>query len=85
MLCYGQDLSKIKAERRFTLKYVIDAYNNATDKSKVFNTANFTKHAGTEKLQEQIESGMSEEDIRATWKDDLEAFKAIRAKYLIYD
>lgn len=85
VLCYGQDLSKIKAERRFTLKYVIDAYNNATDKSKVFNTANFTKHAGTEKLQEQIESGMSEEDIRATWKDDLEAFKAIRAKYLIYD
>ncbi|WP_431109585.1 exo-beta-N-acetylmuramidase NamZ family protein [Winogradskyella poriferorum] len=85
VLCYGEDLSKIKAERRFTLKYVIDAYNNARDKSKVFNTANFTKHAGTEKLQEQIESGMNEEAIRATWKDDLEAFKAIRAKYLIYD
>lgn len=85
VLCYGEDLSKIKAERRFTLKYVIDAYTNATDKSKVFNTANFTKHAGTEKLQQQIESGMSEEAIRATWKDDLEAFKAIRAKYLIYD
>ena len=85
VLCYGQDLSKIKAERHFTLKYVIDAYNNATDKSKVFNTANFTKHAGTEKLQQQIESGMSEEGIRATWKEDLEAFKAIREKYLIYD
>ncbi len=85
VLCYGEDLSKIKAERRFTLKYVIDAYNNSTDKTKVFNTANFTKHAGTEKLQQQIESGMSEEAIRATWKDDLEAFKAIRAKYLIYD
>ncbi|WP_426430990.1 exo-beta-N-acetylmuramidase NamZ family protein [Winogradskyella sp. HB-48] len=85
VLCYGEDLSKIKAERRFTLKYVIDAYNNATDKSKVFNTANFTKHAGTEKLQQQIESGMSEEDIRATWKNDLKAFKKIRKSYLIYD
>jgi len=85
VLCYGEDLSEIKAERRFTLKYVIDAYTNATDKSKVFNTANFTKHAGTEKLQEQIESGMSEEAIKATWKDDLEAFKATRVKYLIYD
>ena len=85
ILCYGEDLSKIEAERRFTLKYVIDAYTNATDKSKVFNTANFTKHAGTEKLQQQIESGMSEEAIRATWKADLETFKAIRAKYLIYD
>ncbi|MDG4714460.1 exo-beta-N-acetylmuramidase NamZ family protein [Winogradskyella marincola] len=85
VLCYGEDLSEIKAERHFTLKYVIDAYTNATDKSKVFNTANFTKHAGTEKLQEHIESGMSEEAIKATWKDDLEAFKAIRVKYLIYD
>jgi uncharacterized protein YbbC (DUF1343 family) len=85
VLCHGEDLSKIKAERRFTLKYVIDAYTNATDKSKVFNTANFTKHAGTEKLQQQIESGMSEEAIRATWKEDLETFKAIRARYLIYD
>ncbi|APY09597.1 hypothetical protein BWZ20_05015 [Winogradskyella sp. J14-2] len=84
-LCYGEDLSNIKAERQFTLKYVIDAYTNATDKSKVFNTANFTKHAGTEKLQQQIESGMSEEAIRATWKEDLETFKAIRAKYLVYD
>jgi uncharacterized protein YbbC (DUF1343 family) len=85
VMCYGEDLSEIKTERRFTLKYVIDAYNNATDKSKVFNIANFTKHAGTEKLQQQIEAGMSEEDIRATWKEDLETFKAIRAKYLIYD
>ena len=85
VLCYGEDLSMIKAERRFTLKYVIDAYTNATDKSRLFNTANFTKHAGTEKLQQQIESGMSEEAIRATWKEDLETFKAIRAKYLIYD
>ena len=85
VLCYGEDLSEIKSERHFTLKYVIDAYTNATDKSRVFNTVNFTKHAGTEKLQEQIESGMSEEAIKATWKDDLEAFKATRVKYLIYD
>lgn len=85
VLCYGKDLSKVKAERYFTLKYVIDAYNNATDKSKVFNTANFTKHAGTEKLQQQIESGISEEDIKVSWQEDLESFKAIRAKYLIYD
>lgn len=85
VLCYGKDLSEVKAERHFTLKYVIDAYNNSTDKTNVFNTANFTKHAGTEKLQQQIEAGLSEKDIRASWREDLEAFKAIRTKYLIYD
>ena len=84
-VCYGLDLSSIKTEKKFTLKYIIDAYTNAKDKSKVFNTANFTKHAGTKKLQQQIESGLSEADIRKTWQTDLDAFKMIRSKYLIYE
>jgi uncharacterized protein YbbC (DUF1343 family) len=84
-VCFGADLSKIKAKRRFTLKYVIDAYKNATDKSKVFNTANFTKHAGTEKLQQQIEAGLNETEIKASWQEGLKAFKKIRSKYLIYN
>lgn len=84
-ICYGVDLSNIKAERKFTLKYILDAYTNAIDKSKVFNTANFTTHAGTSKLQQQIEKGLSENEIRATWQKDLNRFKSIRAKYLIYD
>jgi len=84
-MCYGVDLSDVNAERRFTLKYIMDAYNHATDKSKVFNTSNFTAHAGTEKLQQQIEAGLSETEIRATWEADLKAFKTMRSKYLIYD
>lgn len=84
-VCYGADLSNVKAERKFTLKYVMDAYKHATDKSKVFNTANFTKHAGTAKLQQQIEAGLSETKIRATWKDDLDDYKEVREKYLIYN
>lgn len=84
-VCYGADLSKVKAERRFTLKYIMDAYNNATDKSKVFNTSNFTTHAGTTALQQQIESGLSEAEIRESWQKDLDTFKAIRSNYLIYD
>ncbi|MBU2928473.1 exo-beta-N-acetylmuramidase NamZ family protein [Winogradskyella psychrotolerans] len=83
-ICYGVDLSKINAERRFTLKYIMDAYHNATDKSKVFNTANFTTHAGTDKLQKQIEAGLTESEIKATWKDDLEAYKKKRLKYIMY-
>ncbi|MBO6881203.1 DUF1343 domain-containing protein [Winogradskyella sp.] len=84
-VCYGANLTNVNAEREFTLKYVMDAYNHATDKSKVFNTANFTKHAGTAKLQQQIEAGLSEAEIRATWKDDLDDYKEMRVKYLIYN
>ena len=84
-VCYGADLSNVKFERAFTLKYVIDAYKNATLKSKVFNTKNFTTHAGTAKLQQQIESGLSEDDIRKTWQNDLNAYKKVRESYLIYE
>ncbi|WP_299111841.1 DUF1343 domain-containing protein [uncultured Winogradskyella sp.] len=84
-VCYGVDLSTVKAKRQFTLKHIIDAYNNATDKSKVFNTANFTTHAGTAKLQQQIESGISETAIKASWQAELEAYRKMRKQYLIYE
>lgn len=82
--CYGEDLSEEKVQGKMTLKWIIKAYQNSTDTSKFFNTANFTKHAGTAELQKQIEAGLSETAIKATWQKDLEAFKKIRAKYLIY-
>ncbi|PWK18193.1 exo-beta-N-acetylmuramidase NamZ family protein [Xanthomarina spongicola] len=84
VLCYGEDLSNDTLHGQVSLKWLMKAYNNATDKSKVFNTANFTKHAGTAKLQQQIEAGLSEKDIKATWQKDLEAFKKIRKNYLLY-
>ncbi|MGB5358634.1 MAG: DUF1343 domain-containing protein, partial [Eudoraea sp.] len=63
---------------------LIDAYNNTTDKKLVFNRSGFTKHAGTEKLQQQIEAGLSEKEIKNSWQGDLEKFKQIRSKYLLY-
>jgi len=83
-LCYGEDLSNVEVIDEMTLKWVIKAYENSTDKSQFFLTNGFTIHAGTELLQKQIESGMSEADIKATWQEDLTNFKKIRTKYLIY-
>lgn len=82
--CFGKDLSDFTRMSEVSLKWLIDAYNNCTDKSLFFNTSGFTKHAGTELLQKQIEEGLSEDEIKATWQEDLEAFKKIREKYLIY-
>ncbi len=83
-VCFGQDLSKIPRQDKVVLKWLIDAYQNATDKGKVFITSGFTKHAGTEKLQQQIEAGLTEDAIKATWQPDLEKFKKVRARYLMY-
>ncbi|GMN10862.1 DUF1343 domain-containing protein [Croceitalea sp. MTPC9] len=83
--CFGEDLSNTPEMNSVSLKWLIKAYQNCTDKSKFFNTDGFTKHAGTKKLQKQIEAGLSENEIKVTWEEDLEAFKKVRLKYLIYD
>ncbi|NHF58153.1 DUF1343 domain-containing protein [Flavobacteriaceae bacterium TP-CH-4] len=83
--CYGKDLSQHPKMNKVSLEWVIDAYRNAKDPGKMFNTEGFTKHAGTEKLQKQIEAGLSEEAIKATWQNDLNRFKKLREKYLLYD
>ena len=84
-LCYGEDLSNTVVSNKMTLKWIIKAYENSTDKTKFFLTDGFTKHAGTTNLQKQIEAGMSEEAIKASWQKDLESYKSTRNKYLIYD
>jgi len=33
---------------------------------------------------EQLKKGMSEDEIRKSWQKDLDAFRVIRKKYLIY-
>lgn len=84
-ICYGKDLSNTSRMNEMTLRWVMDAYANCLDKSKFFLTSGFTKHAGSPLLQQQIEEGWTEAEIKATWQNDLEAFKQIRKNYLLYD
>lgn len=44
----------------------------------------FEKLAGTKELRKQIEKGMNEDEIKATWQQDIAAFKQVRKKYLLY-
>ena len=83
-VCYGKDLSKHSKMSEVSLQWLIDGYTNAIDKSKFFITSGFTKHAGTEKLQQQIIEGLTEKEIKSSWQSDLEKFKKIREKYLLY-
>jgi len=81
--CYGEDLSAVTKVNRLELKWLIKAYQTTNDKSKFFNPF-FTKLAGTKKLQQQIETGKSETEIRESWKKGLLEFKQMITKYLIY-
>ena len=45
----------------------------------------FNKLAGNNELWQQIKSGVSEADIRASWAPQLNAFKLTRKKYLLYE
>lgn len=86
--CHGLNLvdyaKKMKQNPpQLHLHWLIDFYKALNDSSGFFNGF-FTKLAGTKKLQQQIESGWSEEQIRQSWKPALETFKEIRKKYLLY-
>ncbi len=85
-LCYGLDLSQIDARKQgFTLKYVLDFYQQSVDKNKFFsNNAFFNLLAGSDVLKKQIIEGKTEAEIRASWEKDLDQYKAIRKKYLLY-
>lgn len=88
--CYGVDLSKInisknRATKRLDLDYLQDAYANYPDKKSFFLKNRFIDSlAGSDQLRKQIVSGASEKEIRKSWERDLDRFKQIRKKYLLY-
>ena len=44
----------------------------------------FNKLAGNARLMEQVRKGVPEKEIRDSWQPQLDAFKKIRKKYLLY-
>jgi len=44
----------------------------------------FEKLAGTGDLRRQLEQQVPEEEIRASWQTQLDHFKTVRSRYLLY-
>jgi uncharacterized protein YbbC (DUF1343 family) len=82
--CFAYDL-RLEDERKtpFSLHYLIETYELMGKRKDFFNPF-FSKLAGTAELQQQIERGMSEAEIKKTWQKDLEKYKTMREKYLLY-
>ncbi len=69
-------------ENQIHLQWIIDAYQQLKDKK--FFTNYFRLLSGDDALQQQIEAGLGETQIRESWQGELDAFQEIRRKYLIY-
>jgi len=85
-VCHGYDLSKHEDLNALNLSWLIEFYKanqQNTPEETYFNNF-FTKLAGTKKLQQQIEAGLSEAEIKASWQIGLTAYRKIREQYLIY-
>lgn len=82
-LCYGIDLRNDIPARKIDLSYLLKMYALYPDKEKFF-IPYFDILAGSTTLKQQIKDGLTEEQIRASWQTDLEQYKVMRKKYLLY-
>jgi uncharacterized protein YbbC (DUF1343 family) len=85
-LCYGQRLHKQLTENKFNIDFVMQAYKFYLKEKKEFFLPSlfFDNLAGNSTLRWQIINGKSEQEIRTSWSKDLEKFKKIRKRYLLY-
>jgi len=83
VLSYGEDLRNYKTSNMIELKWLINSFTQINDKNNFFRS-DFDKLSGTSNLKKQIIEGLSESEIRDSWKEGLEKFKKIRKKYLLY-
>ena len=84
-LCYGLDLRQSQRQTALDLSYLISLYKEAPQKDTFFSDpAFFNLLAGNKTLQSQIKSGMSFQDIRQSWQNDLSHYQGLRQNYLLY-
>lgn len=94
-VCYGLDLRSydidpLRKSRQINLAWLIELYNAYPDKASFFTPGRnpdisaFDLRIGTDQLRKQIIAGVPEAEIRKSWEPELQKFKAIRARYLLY-
>ena len=85
--CRGENLVEFAHDyalndKQLHLEWVIEAYQQLSDKG-FFNNY-FRLLSGDNQLQRDIENDKSADEIRASWQKDIDSFKTMREKYLLY-
>jgi uncharacterized protein YbbC (DUF1343 family) len=86
--CLGSNLDSFAEHysrngHAFSLEWMIRMHEFFKDSTNFF-TPYFDKLAGTDQLRKDIINRKTETEIRKSWEKDLNAFRQIRKKYLIY-
>jgi uncharacterized protein YbbC (DUF1343 family) len=93
--CFGLDLrnydiKKLISSRKINLEWITELYKAYPDKEEFFDRSksnqmgNIDFLTGDANFKEQIKTGKSEEEIRASWEPKLSEYKEMRKKYMIY-
>ena len=90
--CKGFDLSWLpidilQRENCFKIEYLLEFYNLTAEEeqTKFFDKNNFfNKLIGNAEIKEMIIEGKSAIEIQNSWLSELESFKMLRKKYLLY-
>ena len=84
-VCYGIDLRNTDFQGGLSLKFLLDFYKLSNENASFFSRPEwFDLLAGNKFLRKQIISGMDESKIRKHWVTDLNNYKELRNKYLLY-
>ncbi|MFI3289631.1 MAG: DUF1343 domain-containing protein [Rikenellaceae bacterium] len=84
--CYGLDLRKVTPPKGLTLSYFIHFMQLSGQGAKFISSNSlFDRLVGDSKVREMLCEGKSEEQIKATWQEDLDEYRAMRGRYLLYN
>ena len=87
-VCYGIDLSNLKTDslqaiNKINLNLLIQVYKVMQTQGPFFSSF-FDRLSGSKDLRKQITDGINENEIRESWQPQLDNFKLLRKKYLLY-
>ena len=93
--CYGIDLRNyyigiLLRQKKINIQWIKELYGAYPEKEKFFDytqskeIGNVDFRTGDSRFKEQIQNGVSEEEIRKSWEPALSEYKKMRKKYLIY-
>ena len=84
-ICYGIDFRNLTDVPTFTLKYFLDFYHQYKNEKDFLTRETWLNTlAGTDQLIRQIREGKSEDEIVRSWQPELENYRQLRKKYLLY-
>ena len=84
-VCFGLDLREVAPPEGISLQHLIFFYQlHQQHSDEPFFTDYINTLAGTKTLKKQIQSGLSEIEIKKSWQPELQAYAQKRKKYLLY-